>query len=139
MVNVIVVVEIFYLLNCRSPDTLGARLGLFSNPWMLFGAAAMLAAQFLFTYPPFMNHLFHTAPLPAEAWLHIFAVGVFTFAVVEFEKWLRFAPTARCSPHAYDRSRRLRHEALRPRIWVFGAMESQFAADGSGGKRRSNL
>lgn len=49
----------------------------------------MLAAQFLFTYAPFMNHLFHTAPLPAEAWLHIFAVGLVAFTAVGTEKWIR--------------------------------------------------
>jgi hypothetical protein len=26
----------------------------------------------------------------AEAWIYIGAIGVFTFAVVELEKWLRF-------------------------------------------------
>jgi Ca2+-transporting ATPase len=89
VVNVIVVVEIFYLLNCRSLTHSMRSLGLFSNPWVLFGAAAMLAAQFLFTYAPFMNHLFHTAPLPAEAWLHIFAVGLVAFTAVGTEKSIR--------------------------------------------------
>ena len=89
VVNVIVVVEIFYLLNCRSLTHSMHSLGLFSNPWVLFGAAAMLAAQFLFTYAPFMNHLFHTAPLPAEAWLHIFAVGLVAFTAVGTEKSIR--------------------------------------------------
>ncbi len=43
-----------------------------------------------FTYLPLMNRLFHTAPVRAEAWLYIVAIGVFTFAAVELEKWLRF-------------------------------------------------
>ncbi len=43
-----------------------------------------------FTYLPLMNRLFHTAPVRAEAWLYIVAIGVFAFAVVELEKWLRF-------------------------------------------------
>ena len=33
---------------------------------------------------------FHTAPVRAEVWLYIVGIGVFTFAVVELEKWLRF-------------------------------------------------
>ena len=68
-------VEIFYLFNCRSLNDSLRSLGFFSNPWVLWGAAAMIAAQLLFTYAPFMNRLFHTAPIAAEAWLHILAVG----------------------------------------------------------------
>lgn len=87
--NVIVVVEIFYLFNCRSLSHSAFSIGIFSNPWVIFGAGAMLAAQILFTYAPFMNHLFHTAPLPLEAWLHVFAVGIVAFAAIGTEKWLR--------------------------------------------------
>ena len=57
---------------------------------MLAGIVATWLAQILFTYLPFINRLFHSAPVRAEAWLYIVATGVFTFAVVEFEKWLRF-------------------------------------------------
>ena len=49
----------------------------------------MIAAQMLFTYAPFMNHLFHSAPLPAETWLHILVVGLVAFAAVGTEKWIR--------------------------------------------------
>ena len=89
VVNVIVVVEIFYLLNCRSLTSSVLSIGFFSNPWVLWGSGAMLAAQLLFTYAPFMNRLFHTAPIDAEAWLHILAVGVAAFAAVGTEKWIR--------------------------------------------------
>jgi len=89
VVNVIVVVEIFYLLNCRSLTHSMHSLGFFSNLWVLGGATATLAAQLLFTYAPFMNRLFHTAPLPAKVWLHIFAVGLVAFAAVGTEKWIR--------------------------------------------------
>jgi cation-transporting ATPase F len=63
---------------------------LFSNRWMLAGIVATWLAQILFTYLPFMNRLFHSAPVRAEAWLYIVAIGVFAFVVVEFEKWIRF-------------------------------------------------
>ncbi len=89
VVNVIVVVEIFYLLNCRSLTSSVLSIGLFSNPWVLGGSAAMIAAQLLFTYGPFMNRLFHTAPIDAEAWLHIVGVGLAGFAAVGAEKWIR--------------------------------------------------
>lgn len=50
----------------------------------------MIGAQLLFTYAPFMQHLFHTAPLDAGAWLRITAVATLSFALIELEKWLRF-------------------------------------------------
>ena len=74
---------------------MGNQVGLFSNPWMIVGITATWLAQAAFTYLPVLNRLFHTAPVRAEAWLYIVAIGVFTFAVVELEKWLRF--------HANDR------------------------------------
>ena len=38
VVNVIVVVEIFYLLNCRSLTSSFFSIGFFSNPWVLWGS-----------------------------------------------------------------------------------------------------
>ena len=89
VVNVIVVVEIFYLLNCRSLTHSMRSLGFFTNWWVLGGALAMFGVQLLFTYAPFMNHLFHSAPLRFESWLHIFAVGLTAFGAVGLEKWIR--------------------------------------------------
>lgn len=37
-----------------------------------------------------MNKLFHTAPISAASWLRILGVATVAFAVVEFEKWLRY-------------------------------------------------
>ncbi len=86
--NVIVLVETFYLFNCRSLTRSLFSLGLFTNPWVLAGAAAMIAVQLLFTYAPFMNRLFHSAPISAGAWLRIIAVGLVVFVVIELKKWL---------------------------------------------------
>ena len=90
VVNVIVMVQTFYLLNCRSRTRSVFSIGLFSNPWLIAGISAAWLAQIAFTYLPLLNRLFHTAPLRAEAWIYIIAIGVFTFTVVELEKWLRF-------------------------------------------------
>lgn len=89
VVNVIVMVEIFYLFNCRSLTRSVFRLGWFSNPAVLVGAGLMLAVQLLFTYAPFMNRLFHTAPIGSESWLRIVAVGLVIFVAVELKKLLR--------------------------------------------------
>jgi len=87
-VNVFVVVQVAYLLNCRSLDGPMWHVGLFSNRWVPTGLTAMLGLQLLFTYAPWMNELFHSAPISAVWWLWITGVGIVVFAVVEAEKWL---------------------------------------------------
>ncbi|HEY0944103.1 MAG TPA: HAD-IC family P-type ATPase, partial [Opitutaceae bacterium] len=88
VVNVIVMVEIFYLFNCRSLARPFFSLGMFSNLWILGGVAAMLAMQLLFTYAPFMQRLFHSAPISGRAWLEIVGVGLVVFVAVELKKWI---------------------------------------------------
>jgi len=90
VINVIVLVEIGYLFNCRSLNHLLVAIGPFTNRWVIGGSLAMLAAQLLFTYTPLMNKLFHTAPISGESWLRILAVAAASFVAVEFEKWIRF-------------------------------------------------
>jgi magnesium-transporting ATPase (P-type) len=89
VVNVIVIVEIFYLLNCRSLLHSIFYVGMFTNRWVFVGIAAMLAAQLLFTHAPWMNRLFHSAPLDAGSWLYVTGVGLAAYFAVELEKWLR--------------------------------------------------
>jgi len=88
VVNVIVMVELFYLLNCRSLTRPFFSLGVFSNLWVVGGVAAMIGAQLLLTYAPFMNKLFHSAPISGLSWLKIIAVGLVVFFAVELKKWL---------------------------------------------------
>ncbi len=88
-VNVFAVGQSFYLLNCRSLRFSMFRLGLFSNPWIWVGIAAMTVAQLLFTYAPLMNRFFHTAPISIMDWVHILAVGLLIYAVIGAEKTLR--------------------------------------------------
>ena len=44
-VTAVVMIEIFYLLNCRSLDQSIFRIGPFSNPWVLAGVPGLLALQ----------------------------------------------------------------------------------------------
>ena len=90
VVNLIVVAEAFYLLNCRSLTRSFVRSGWFSNRWVWIGIGVMLGAQALFNYLPLMNRLFHTAPVRAETWLHVTLAGFAIFLVVELEKWVRY-------------------------------------------------
>ena len=100
VVNVIVMVETAYLMSCRSLNHSVFHVGWFSNPLALAGAAAMIVAQLLFTYAPFMQRLFHTAPIGLDAWLRIGGVALASFLVIEFEKWVRFACRGRTAPDA---------------------------------------
>ncbi len=88
-VNVFVIVELFYLFNCRSLTKSVFRIGLFSNPWVWGGVTIMVILQLLYTYLPVMNRMFHSAPISIEAWERILAVALIAFFVVGFEKWLR--------------------------------------------------
>ena len=49
----------------------------------------MIVAQMTFTYVPFMNEAFHSAPLDAAAWLRVIAVALVASLIVGFEKWVR--------------------------------------------------
>jgi len=79
----------FYLLNMRSLRHSMYKLGLMSNPWIWVGIAAMMGSQWLLTYVPLMNTLFHTAPIAASEWLPVLAVGLAIHLVIGAEKLLR--------------------------------------------------
>jgi cation-transporting ATPase F len=89
VVNLVVVVEMFYLLSCRSLMRPVRAIGFWSNPWVMPGLALMLGLQLLYTYAPPMNRWFGSAPIDAGAWWRITAVGGFAYAAVSLEKWLR--------------------------------------------------
>jgi cation-transporting P-type ATPase F len=90
VVNAIVMVEAFYLLNCRSLTRSIFALGIFSNAWVFLGIGLIIAIQLLFTYAPVMNGLFHSAPITGQSWSRIVAVAAIAFTAVELEKWIRF-------------------------------------------------
>jgi magnesium-transporting ATPase (P-type) len=85
-VNVFVMVETFYLFNCRSLTRPFWQLGWFSNPWVWAGAGAMMALQLMFTYLPVFNRLFGTTAIGITDWLLIAAFGGISMAIVGAEK-----------------------------------------------------
>jgi Ca2+-transporting ATPase len=93
-VNIFVFGEMFYLFNCRSLTVSMFELGVFSNPWLLAGVGTMTVFQLLFTYTPWMNAAFHTAPIGGLEWALILGWSLAIYLVVKGEKWLRrrFAP-----------------------------------------------
>ena len=91
-VNVFVMVELFYLYNCRSFTRSTFSIGLFSNPWLIGGSAVMIAFQLLFTYTPFMNTLFPSAPIGWESWLPILCVAAVAHGAAGAHKMISNRP-----------------------------------------------
>ena len=90
-VNVFVLVEMLYLLNCRSLTRSFWSLGVFSNLWVWGGIAMMALLQLLLTYWPPLNALFQTAPIGLAEWGEIFAFAWISSLIVGLEKtWAAF-------------------------------------------------
>lgn len=87
--TVFIVLEGFYLFNCRSLRSSVREIGWFSNKWVYYGALAMLALQLIFIHAPFMNALFYSAPIDLYSWLRILAAGIGLFVIVSLEKTIR--------------------------------------------------
>ncbi len=86
-VNLVIFVEIFYLLNSRSITLSPFKIGFFKNRWLWFGILGMIGLQILFTYAPFMQRIFETGPLGFEEWWIILAFSLITFVIIEIEKY----------------------------------------------------
>ena len=88
-VNVFIMMELFYLFNCRSLSKSFFQLGFFSNIWVFVGVAAMMLIQMVYTYVPVMNQLFHSTAIGLGSWARIMLAGAIVFLIVEVEKKLR--------------------------------------------------
>lgn len=87
-VNAFVIMELFYLFNCRSLNKSILQLGIFSNKWVLSGVVSMLLLQIIYTYLPVMNRLFQSAAIDSSSWARIMITGIITYFFVEAEKKL---------------------------------------------------
>lgn len=92
--TMLVMGEFFYLFNCRSLTRSMFSIGVFSNPWIWIGCALMIATQLLFIHAPFMNQMFHSAPMPLIEWEEILGVCLLISVVVGAEKYIRFGRKA---------------------------------------------
>ena len=86
-VNAFIAMEIGYLFNCRSLHGSVWSIGWFSNAWVWVGIGSTIALQMAFTYVPFMNEIFGSAPLPLTAWWPVIALGVLISLVIGAVKW----------------------------------------------------
>jgi len=85
-VNTIVAGQVFYLLNCRKfHETIFSR-EFFGNAYVFMAIGVLVVFQLLFTYVPFMNTLFGTAPIDFSKWIYVVAAGCIVMIIVEIEK-----------------------------------------------------
>ncbi|MCA1439183.1 HAD-IC family P-type ATPase, partial [Ensifer sp. IC4062] len=87
VVNTLVVMEIFYLFNIRYLHmTSFSLVGAVGTPAVLAAVAGVVAAQFAFTYAPFMHDLFESAPIAFMDGVLIVSIGFVLMVVLEIEK-----------------------------------------------------
>ncbi|MGD1835189.1 MAG: HAD-IC family P-type ATPase [Nitrososphaeraceae archaeon] len=85
-INTIIMIEIFYLFNCRSLKKSIFKIGIFSNKFIFIGVGIMIVLQFIFTYLPSMNEIFQSKPIDVNSWLKIIGLSFVTFLIIEIKK-----------------------------------------------------
>lgn len=89
VVNTLCVLEIFYLFSVRYLHGPSFSLqGLKGTPAVLGAIAAVVVAQLMFTYTPWMQRLFHTGAVPLLEGLAILGCGALLLLILELEKAL---------------------------------------------------
>ncbi|NNN44948.1 MULTISPECIES: cation-transporting P-type ATPase [unclassified Vibrio] len=87
-VTLFVVVQSFFLLNCRRLNGSIFTMPLHTNPWIMVGLFAMFSAQLAFLYLPVMNQLFHSAPISLMQWGVMILYGFIVMILIEIEKMI---------------------------------------------------
>jgi magnesium-transporting ATPase (P-type) len=89
VVNMVAAAEIFYMFSVRylHMRSLTWR-GVLGTPAVLLAVGGVVASQLLFTYAPFMNHIFETRPLTLQDGLLIIGIAVGLLLFLELEKLL---------------------------------------------------
>ena len=87
-VTTVIMFQIFYLLSSRSLRESMLKIGVFSNPVIYLGIAAVLLAQAAYIYWPPLQAVFGSAALEGDDLLIATLVGLLIVPVVALEKWL---------------------------------------------------
>jgi Ca2+-transporting ATPase len=88
-VNTFMSVQLFYLFASRSLRRSLFTFNPFSNRFILLGMAVTVLLQALFTYAPFMNVAFDTAPIGGTEWLAIIGAGLAAMVLMDLGGVLR--------------------------------------------------
>ena len=90
VVNVFVVLEIFYLFSVRYVHGTSLTLtGVMGTPPVLIGVVACSLAQFAITYMPFFNDIFGTHPVSFFNGVIVVSIGILFLLIIESEKRIR--------------------------------------------------
>lgn len=81
--------QMFHVMAIRSERDYLWRIGMFSNPQMAGAVALTVALQFIITYSPVLQPIFHTAALTVGELALCIAVALTVYLAVEGEKWIR--------------------------------------------------
>jgi magnesium-transporting ATPase (P-type) len=88
-VNTLVMFQVFYLLSIRNKQRLAFSMQeIEANPYILLSIIIVVIFQALFTYAPFMQKLFSTAPLDIMHWCQIILISCSIFVFIEGKKWI---------------------------------------------------
>ena len=89
-VSVVIVAEIFYLINCRYLYRSSLSIeGIFGNRTALLAIAVLAFMQLMITYVPLLQTIFETTSLDGGEWLRVVAIGASIFFLTEAEKALQ--------------------------------------------------
>jgi Ca2+-transporting ATPase len=82
--------QMFHVLAIRSERNYLWRIGFASNPQLTGAVLLTLGLQFVITYQPLIQPVFHTATLAAGDLMACIIVALTVYLAVEGEKWLRY-------------------------------------------------
>jgi Ca2+-transporting ATPase len=83
----IIVLEKVNVFNFRSLDQPLAKVGWFSNRWLLSAVAITVGAHLCAVYVPFLQRALHTVPLAWQDWGVMLLVALPLFVIMEAWKW----------------------------------------------------
>lgn len=87
LLTLLVMMQFYHVLNCRSETTSAFRVPLKNNPVLMLGMALAFAIHVLATEVPFLQSLLRTESLPIQYWLGFAVVGIAMTVVLEIYKW----------------------------------------------------
>ena len=93
----VILMQVFYLLNCRSLKDSMFKIGLFSNNTVYAGIVAIIALQAAYIYVPFMQVLFGSAPLSLASWGIATLVAFSVVPIMSVDKWVAQRYTTRAA------------------------------------------
>jgi Ca2+-transporting ATPase len=84
--TMIVMFQLFNVINCRSFKDSIFKIGLLSNKYIIFGLSFSLILQSLAIYTPFLQHVFGTVPLNILDWAVVIIVSSTVLIAGEVQK-----------------------------------------------------